>query len=598
MPAKKASSYARVSTPDQVEDEDAPTHAGRGPKAFSYVRFSHPDQLKGDSLRRQVENTAAWCERNNIPLDTSLTLRDLGKSAFRGAHRKDDAALGLFLKAVTQGKVPRGSYLVVENLDRLSREDERAALRLWMDILDAGVNIVQLKPETVFRHDKSDMLDIFRAIIELSRGHSESAMKSERNGEKWETKRKAARAGQKQPPRRKDGRVTESMTDQLPPWVEDKNGVLCLIPARAAAVHRVHQLAAKGQGAGLIVKALIDEKRPPLGPSGRWDRRYVRKLMSDRRALGEHQPRHDGGKPCGEPIPGYYPACVTPEEWAASQGGRGRRDYPRGRVGEYINLFAGLLYNAREGDHYHVTTRTNTGTNRKVLIVQRATENGSKVYGFDFASFEEAVLSLLKEIKPKDVLGDRPGQEEVVVLSRELEHVLAEQEKLAADLLKGWSKALSKASRALDEREKELREQLAAAEAEAGNPAGECWGEAMSLIDALDTDPEPPARRVKLRSLLRQLVEEIWILVVPLSAMRRCAAVQVFFESGVCRHYLIFCQSGGRGREAFWQAWSLADVVQAGDLDLRKRQDAAALEKELLARDLVKLALASRKKRG
>ena len=39
--------------------------------------------------------------------------------------------------------MPRGSYLVIENLDRLSREDERTALRLWLDILDAGINSVQ-----------------------------------------------------------------------------------------------------------------------------------------------------------------------------------------------------------------------------------------------------------------------------------------------------------------------------------------------------------------------------------------------------------------------------------------------------------------------
>src|SRR5262249_49327237 len=147
-----------------------------------YIRFSTPEQLKGDSLRRQLEGTAAWCEKNGVPLDTSLTLRDLGVSAFRGAHRDDKHCLAQFLRAVSQGRVAKGSYLVIENLDRLTREDERTALRLWLDILDAGVNIVQLHPETVFRYEHSDMTDIIRAIIELSRGHSESRMKSKRNG--------------------------------------------------------------------------------------------------------------------------------------------------------------------------------------------------------------------------------------------------------------------------------------------------------------------------------------------------------------------------------------------------------------------------------
>lgn len=54
------------------------------PTAYSYVRFSDPSQAAGDSLRRQMELTEEWCERNGLALDTSLSLRDLGVSAFRG----------------------------------------------------------------------------------------------------------------------------------------------------------------------------------------------------------------------------------------------------------------------------------------------------------------------------------------------------------------------------------------------------------------------------------------------------------------------------------------------------------------------------------
>ena len=162
--------------------------------AYSYVRFSTPEQAKGASLRRQTEDTADWCQRNGIPLDTSTTLHDLGRSAFTGEHRRnpDRHALAAFLKLVEANRIPKDSYLVIENLDRLTREDERAALRLWLDILDAGVNIVQLKPETVFRHEQSDMTDIIRAIIELSRGHSESVMKSARVGRAWRQKKQRA----------------------------------------------------------------------------------------------------------------------------------------------------------------------------------------------------------------------------------------------------------------------------------------------------------------------------------------------------------------------------------------------------------------------
>jgi hypothetical protein len=57
-------------------------------------------------------------------LDTELTFEDLGKSAYRGANVMD-GALGQFIEAVDSGQVKKGSYLLVENLDRLSRD------RIW-----------------------------------------------------------------------------------------------------------------------------------------------------------------------------------------------------------------------------------------------------------------------------------------------------------------------------------------------------------------------------------------------------------------------------------------------------------------------------------
>lgn len=114
------------------------------PSAFSYLRFSSPEQAKGDSIRRQTEATASWCARNKITLDTSITLRDEGVSAFRGKHRDnpDTHALASFLQAVKSGRVPAGSYLIVESLDRLSREKIRPALTLLLNLIEAGIKVV------------------------------------------------------------------------------------------------------------------------------------------------------------------------------------------------------------------------------------------------------------------------------------------------------------------------------------------------------------------------------------------------------------------------------------------------------------------------
>src|SRR5438105_381504 len=115
-----------------------------GAVAYSYIRWSRPEQGSGDSLRRQTELTREWCKRNKVTLDETLTFRDLGVSAFTGANREnpDRYALAAFLERVKSKDVAPGSYLVIENLDRLSREHVRPAVKMFLDLLDHGVNVV------------------------------------------------------------------------------------------------------------------------------------------------------------------------------------------------------------------------------------------------------------------------------------------------------------------------------------------------------------------------------------------------------------------------------------------------------------------------
>src|SRR5215831_10371704 len=184
------------------------------PLAYSYLRFSHPEQAKGDSLRRQTELRDAWLTRNGVRLDTSLTLEDKGVSGYTGEHRDnpDRHALAAFLALVKSGRIARGSYLIVENLDRLSREDIIPALSLLLDLIQSGIRVVQLLPVEAVYDAKSNPMSLMMAIMELSRGHSESVMKSERVGRAWrDTKKRAAESG-------------EPLTAQAPAWLRLTDG--------------------------------------------------------------------------------------------------------------------------------------------------------------------------------------------------------------------------------------------------------------------------------------------------------------------------------------------------------------------------------------
>jgi DNA invertase Pin-like site-specific DNA recombinase len=552
--------------------------------AFSYIRFSHPSQSVGDSLRRQTQAAADWCARHGVTLDTSTTLHDLGRSAFTGSHRQnpDRHALAGFLKLVENGKVPRGSYLVIENLDRLSREHIQPALLLALNLLQAGIRIVQLKPAEMVFDEKSDTMPVMMMMMELSRGHGESAMKSERLGSAWAEKKQDAR---------ENGTVH---TAAVPAWVrvvgrrrEGKHvrgGTLELIPERAAVVKRIFTLAASGYGNAMIVKKLTAEGVPPFGPSGHWSRAYVHLILRDRRAVGEYQPRRKrDDTPDGEPIPNYFPAVVSEDEWnAARAAAGGRRKQATGRTTKHIDLFAGLVRNARDGGGYYTATRCEKeGYTHRVLINGAAVEGRSRTWSFPALTFERAILSMLAEVNPHDVLNGDDGPDESLVLAGELAHVEAKVAELEAELSSGDVAALARELRRQEARQKDLAERLAVAKQKAAHPLSASWGEAQSLLSVLDNAADPLDARVRLRSAIKRIVDGIWVLIVAKGKDRLCAA-QVWFAGGKrSRSYLILHKSAGNGRKESWEAHSFVPKGKAA-LDLRQRDHARLLEQQAL----------------
>src|SRR5262245_15937343 len=136
--------------------------------AYSYVRFSSAKQAEGDSLRRQTADAEAWCKRNGVHLDTGVTLHALGQSEYSGDHRRnpDRNALALFLRMVEGGRVPRGSFLIVESLDRLTREHIRPALTLLLNLIEAGIRVIQLKPVEMTYDQNVEPMTLLMAIME------------------------------------------------------------------------------------------------------------------------------------------------------------------------------------------------------------------------------------------------------------------------------------------------------------------------------------------------------------------------------------------------------------------------------------------------
>lgn len=137
--------------------------------AFSYLRCSTPEQKLGDSIRRQLAKSKALADRKGWRLDESLHLHDEGKSGFYGDNLTE-GELWAFIELVTSGQIPKGSVLIVESLDRLSREQLDDAYQLFRKILLLGIDIATVTPEEFFtKASLNDPMKLVVAIMVMSR---------------------------------------------------------------------------------------------------------------------------------------------------------------------------------------------------------------------------------------------------------------------------------------------------------------------------------------------------------------------------------------------------------------------------------------------
>lgn len=150
-------------------------------KVYSYTRFSDPKQALGHSADRQLQYAKTWAAERGLILDESLSLKDEGLSAFHQQHIKQ-GALGVFLLAVDEGRIPPGSVLIVEGLDRLSRAEPIQAQAQLAQIINAGITVVTASDGREYNREKlkAQPMDLVYSLLVMIRAHEESDTKSKR----------------------------------------------------------------------------------------------------------------------------------------------------------------------------------------------------------------------------------------------------------------------------------------------------------------------------------------------------------------------------------------------------------------------------------
>ncbi len=288
-------------------------------KAYSYTRFSTPEQATGRSYQRQTETAKRYAEQQGLDLDTELTFEDLGTSAFRGRNA-DVGALAAFLEAVENSTVERGSWLIVESLDRISRHIARRAVRVLESLVDAGITVVTLVDGKVYDADTldNDPMAFMWAFMVAIRAHEESATKSKRGIASWEMKRQKA--------------TEKPLTAMCPSWLTlGDDGHWLVNEAKADTVRRIFEEAVAGRGQHQIAARRNADGTPTLNGGDGWYRSTIKKILENPAVIGTMVPHklvYEGGKKRRqplEPIENYYPAIIDLETWETVQAGRLKR---------------------------------------------------------------------------------------------------------------------------------------------------------------------------------------------------------------------------------------------------------------------------------
>lgn len=316
---------------------------------YIYIRWSSQKQEKGNSRERQTQGCVSYAELQGWNI-AEPPFGDFGVSAWKGDHLKS-GNLGRFSDRVRSGEIPQGSILLVEALDRLSRQEWRIS-RDWLEeMTDAGLRIATVQGCRFFeRGSMRSAAGIVTAMEIMMAGHASNQFSesiSERVKKSWDRRRREA----------SEGRV---ISRQVPGWLavvgEGEDRKFEPIVERVEVVREIYTLAAQGVGSRSIARTLNERG---IGPWGRahhhanstvagWEHTYVADILATSAVEGDYEPkigRHHDAQKTGERFVGYFGKAIVDADLVAraragvrsrkGTGGRGR-DQCR-------NLFAGLV---------------------------------------------------------------------------------------------------------------------------------------------------------------------------------------------------------------------------------------------------------------
>lgn len=493
--------------------------------AIIYARFSTLEQGKGSSLDRQLRLGRKFVSDREWALEREIA--DLGRSAFHGKNRTEGSELHSFEAEAREGR-HEGKILVVENLDRLSRQGIKAAAQLIWALNAQGVDVATYHDGHVYKaKSDSDLLDILYIATKAQRAFEESETKSNRGKDTWQDRYKNIAENKK-----------GTRSGRPPQWLDWDGERYQPNPHRAALINEMFDCYLSGMGTYKLVQMLNERNEPAWTNTnkGGWYLAYVHGILKNRALLGEYV------KLDGEVVStSYYPRIVTIEKFTevnAILSGRaktGGRDFRR-----FHNLLSGLPKCAvcegtaayeNKGDNSftkHVAKNGEIRLYPRKLYERLRCDNNRRRKGcqnnslYDYKIVEEAVLDQLLSLTVESDARSTLTQiidEKIAINARELEVANQGAENVADAITSGeasrtLSKRLAHLETEIDRLEAERKTLVREREAEASKPTvtddAKLIATLREEINSTDEDTRLAAR-TKVNSALRRMVEGVFV---------------------------------------------------------------------------------------
>jgi hypothetical protein len=277
------------------------------PIAYSYRRFSSEAQDGNDSIRRQTASAQKFIDDHpeyGLVLDTTLSMVDAGVSAFKGDNLKS-GALGVFMDAVRVGSIAEGSWLLLESLDRFTRQSVNRAAADLLSLINRGIVVVTLHNGTIYREEDFEgtegLVNLLGALIAMQGHHQEQVTKGKRVAAAWGAKYDQIGKG-------------HVLTTLVPFWLQvnrDRSGFDHL-PDRVEVVREIYGRRANGEGKGKIARELTARSVPtPKGRGEAWAESTVSKILETDAVIGVFANAR------GDRFEGYYPRVIDEATYQA-----------------------------------------------------------------------------------------------------------------------------------------------------------------------------------------------------------------------------------------------------------------------------------------